>query len=205
MSISTQECTPERFARDIAKHVMTVIRADDTDRHLLFTEPGNSNGWFELVTWTGALCIRGDYGTFVFSRVQDMFSFFRSNHGGINPSYWSEKVQAADQSDGMRAWSQERFKHAVVGLFRDYWRDSGHENHEQRRECWEELRRQVLSCDGEILSMAAAYDFSHGRFRLEDFWENSLYEYTFRFIWCCRAIVWGIQQFDAIAVAKEVA
>jgi hypothetical protein len=71
----------------------------------------------------------------------------------------------------------------------------------------QEVSDQVLSCaviGGEFLARQAAQDFvsesfigdGGHRFRFTDFWEVNLHEYTYRFIWCCYAMVWGIRKYD---------
>lgn len=45
--------------------------------------------------------------------------------------------------------------------------------------------------------MAAQEFESSDGFRFTDFWEVDSTEYTFRFIWCCYALAWGIRQYDA--------
>jgi hypothetical protein len=189
-------CSEERFLHDIRDHKMIVVRNDGVDRHLRFRREGTSTYWFDLITWNGTLCIDGDCGTYVLARLQDMFEFFRSGGGRINPAYWQEKVRGSSRHEGIEKWSEELFRYAVVSDFRDYWRESN--DWEKRRECWAELREQVLGdTSDEHTAMRAAYDFNCEGFRLDDFFDHHLTEYTFHFIWCMRAIVWGIQQFDA--------
>jgi hypothetical protein len=36
-----------------------------------------------------------------------------------------------------------------------------------------------------------------------DFFEHSLEDYTFHYIWCCYALVWGIRQYDAAQSANS--
>jgi len=50
--------------------------------------------------------------------------------------------------------------------------------------------------------MRAGVEFEHDGFRFEDFWEIDCHDYTYSFVWCCYAIAWGIQVYDA---AKEPA
>jgi hypothetical protein len=47
-------------------------------------------------------------------------------------------------------------------------------------------------------------DFEHDGVRLYDTWEWSLREYDWQFLWCCWAIVWGIERYRA-GVAAPVA
>lgn len=101
-----------RFAGDTAEHQLTVLRDDGLYKHLRFAKPGTGMYRYDLVTWPGYLTFCGDMGTLVFSRVEDMFSFFRSNpdrpRHRINADYWSEKIQ-----DGGRA-SVRRFSPDVL-------------------------------------------------------------------------------------------
>jgi hypothetical protein len=112
----------ERFASDTAGHQMIVKRDDGLYRHLRFVHhrlcndtvmrPGHSFYWFDVITWPGTLTVNGDCGTFVFSRITDMFEFFRSRYG-INPQYWSEKLQAPDPQCAKK-YSQDAFRQHVV-------------------------------------------------------------------------------------------
>ena len=43
---------------------------------------------------------------------------------------------------------------------------------------------------------AAAKSYLAGNLEFYDFWETDLEEYTFRYLWCLYAIVWGITQYD---------
>jgi hypothetical protein len=48
---------------------------------------------FDVVTWPGHLSISGDMGCFVFTRVDDMFTFFRGHEDAPNLGYsakWGE-------------------------------------------------------------------------------------------------------------------
>ncbi len=51
--------------------------------------------------------------------------------------------------------------------------------------------------DGEHAVYSAMRDFEHdGRNWFQDAWEVSFREYTYRFIWCCFALVWAIRKYD---------
>lgn len=52
----------ERFTKDVAGHVMTVLHDDGLYRHLRFVQPDRSGYWFEIVTWPGSLAVRGEMG-----------------------------------------------------------------------------------------------------------------------------------------------
>jgi hypothetical protein len=225
--MKTYQCTEDRFLKDAGSHAMTVIRDDGIHRHLEFRKPSpaGSEYWFQLITYPGELVITGDMGTYVFRRLEDMFEFFRINRKdwsfnkdglSINPSYWSEKLQATP-AKGFEEFSGESFRTNVKEAF-DNWVESNKPyadddcedcTKEQREafdeakaKLWESLSDDVLLCtkDGDVRAFDAASDFqwkeADWRFSLEDCWEWHCNEYTFHFIWCCYAIAWGIKTYD---------
>lgn len=188
----------QEFLKHVTNHRMEVIRDDGLHRHLRFKQPETGNRYFDLITWPGSLCYTGDMGTFVFSRIPDMFEFFRSPNDDlrINTGYWAEKLQAVDRSSGGSAdeYSPDKFREQVKR-----WLTNG----EASREIRAEVKERVLSRadDGEFWAMSAATEFEHKGFRLSDFWEANLREYTYSFVWCCYALVWAIKQYDAHRIA----
>ncbi|MEV7870133.1 hypothetical protein AB0P17_29495 [Streptomyces sp. NPDC088124] len=58
-----------RFARDTARHQLTVLHADGLYRHLRFASrvTGYSEYWFGLITMPYALVFKGDGEAFVFT------------------------------------------------------------------------------------------------------------------------------------------
>lgn len=204
--------TQKQFLKDVATHRMIVMHSDGVYRHLRFKRPGTSCMHFDIVTWPGYLAYSGDMGCFVFQRLDDMLEFFRTDGQGINPGYWSEKLQAVDGERGggkATEFSEDKFR-KVINEYRVRWvRECGLDK-EERRELWESVENEVLDLLDESGESAvnAAYGFKHRAggytFRLDDFFEHTLTDYTHHFIWCCYAIVWGVQQYD-LANAQEVA
>ncbi|WP_447639532.1 hypothetical protein [Pandoraea norimbergensis] len=206
---------------DAGAHKMTVIRDNGIDRHIKFrSEDGGSPYWFEILTWPGALCIRGDMGTYVFSRLTDMFEFFRTDDRGdpaklyINKGYWCEKLQAVD-CDGYgrgRAdeFSHEKFEKRVKERVESHLEDA--EISDERRaelmaEIQEEILSPVLDHRDENDAFRRMCDFHAADFPdlFTDCWEWNCKEYTFHFIWNLYAIAWAIRQYDAAkkAAAEE--
>lgn len=194
------QCTEQSFLKDVADHHMTVLRDDGVYRHVRFAKPGTYNMQFDLVTWPGYLSYSGDMGCFVFSRLQDMFEFFRCRPEGtglyINLSYWAEKLQATDKPDGHREYSADKFRGYVI----DQCRQFRHEmNRSEFRSFREAVEDEVLSAadDGEDAAYRALRDFEHDRRAwFQDSWEAIFLEYTSRFTWCCYAMAWGIRKYD---------
>lgn len=117
--MSTETDMAARFAAETAQHQMTVLRDDGLYRHVRFMHvaPNPETGkperssfyWFDLLTWPGCLTINGDCGTYTFSRIEDMFEFFRGSR--INPMYWAEKVRGEMR---LKRYSTERFRQLVT-------------------------------------------------------------------------------------------
>lgn len=196
----------ERFLKDVSNHVMTVVRDDGVHRHLRFAKPGTGIMHFDIVTYPDYLVYSGDMGCYVFSRLRDMFEFFRvrpreGDKPGqlhINESYWAEKLEATDRPDGHLEYSADLFRQRVTEILDDMEAD---------QDLRDEVQEYVLDYadDGEVRARDALDQFEHnGRRIFHDTWEWDLKEYTSRFVWCCYALAWGIQQYDA-AKAKAAA
>lgn len=211
MNRNQRETTEAQFLRDVAEHVLTIDLDQGLHRRLICKKPGTNVCRFDVITWPGSLCYTGDMGTFVFERTNDMFAFFRSEDGGINPGYWAEKVEAVDKTDGLVEFSPDVFREIVREYFLTFIRDHRSDcTREQRRALWEDIEDRVLGADDHGVRMFdAANDFEHTvrpglKFCFVDFWDHNFDEYTYRFLWGCHAIVWAIQQYDA-AKAQQVA
>lgn len=192
-------CTRERFLQDVAQHTIHVVRAEGLNRHIQFSRPNSGTYRFEIITWMGSLLIHGDCGTYVFSRIDDMFNFFRArqthkDEGYINPGYWAEKVNAQDKHGKVYEFCQDTFQQVVVERFRDLWSDSG--EFKGRTESFRALREDVLRNDNEHDAYTALANFDEG-VTFDEYWELKFSRYTGRYIWNCYAIVWAIEQFDA--------
>ncbi len=204
------------FKRDVAQHVLTVIRDDGLHRHLRFKRPGTFCMHFDLITWPGYLCYTGDMGTYVFQRLDDMLQFFRKGdnrpEGGMDLRYWAEKIEAADKNGGITEFSEVAFERAVKDYLKQWVR--GHADsttREERRELWNAAMVEVLDASDDYRGdrkQIALHDFSHRvnarvRFHFQD-WERNTEEYTHRFVWCCHALEWAIGVYDRSKAAAEV-
>jgi hypothetical protein len=206
------ECTEDRFLKDAANHSMEVIKDDGVHRHLSFTNGGSSCYRFDLITWPGNLCIAGDCGTYVFSRIEDMFDFFRMkkndfNHSkdrklNINTGYWGEKLQAIGTNAGYEEYSEDLLKSEILRNVTDYWE---FESTEIKDEVLQELEDDVFSQFGDDeyhdYHIADSFKSTHGH-ELTDLWECSFKQYTFHYLWCLYAIVYGIGVYDQSKKSK---
>lgn len=212
-------CDEDKFLRDIAEHKMTIIRADGVNRHLRFQKPGSTCMHFDLITWPGYLCYAGDMGTYVFQRLHDMFEFFRTDRVhmklrdgqtlAINPGYWGEKLEAIDRDAEYKKWSPEKFEARIRDEFAN-WLNENEASRETRAEASDQFEDEVIAeieCGKEAAYRAACEFDYEGETPFLDWWEVDSDEYTYRFIWCCYALTWGIQQYDlnTAEVAGEAA
>lgn len=197
----------EQFLGDVKGHEMTVIRDSDVDRYIRFKRQGTNDCYFDVITWPGHLLITGDCGTWVFERAHDMFLFFSqvANRGdlSINPGYWSEKLIANDRNGEAEQFCFEKFKAIMVKAFREYKFDSP----DERSECWDQFRDEVLNCDENGVRAYDAVSNFHwdGKAIFDDeIIEFSRFnDYSFHFIWNCIAIVWAIKQYNASKIVPE--
>lgn len=196
----------DEFLRDVATHEMTVRTDDGTFRHITFGRPGSSVYRFHLTTWPGYIAISGDMGCFVFSRLPDMFEFFRDKW--INPGYWAEKIQATNKHGGHRKFSFDLLKKAIAADFENW----DFEDEAQKSAAWKEIADDYsgllyeAECSDLQFATSTVMDWKcpiTGQ-EFHDFWEHDLEDYTHHFIWCCRAILWGIEQYDAATAVIEM-
>jgi hypothetical protein len=215
--MSRDGCTEASFLKDVATHQMTVIRDDGVNRHIRFSRPDTSCYHFDLITWPGKLCYTGDMGTYVFSRIEDMFEFFRADREygktkgrnlSINLGYWSEKLLAVDggRSGGnVQEFDEERFNQVIMEHLVD-WVKSHKDSttKEQRRDLWDAVIDEVINAEGDSGGMRkqiAGHDFHHKvnskiDFYFQDLWDYHTQKYTYHFVWCCYALAWGVEQYD---------
>lgn len=194
--------TQELFERDIAEHVATIEHDDGVFRRVKCAKPGTNVYAFNVVTWPGHLCIEGDMGTFVFSRLRDMFGFFRSGDaGGINPSYWEEKCTASDTSGSIRKFDGE----VAMRSLRDDC-DTWDDRHPQSAKDDFLAAAQAHidnGCDTRgMYEFLYNYDGDGPPIDVCDFGSGAFESFSSRYVWCCRAIVWAIAQYDALTAPK---
>jgi hypothetical protein len=77
---------------------------------------------------------------------------------------------------------------------------------EQAAELWQQVEDDVLSSGVNLhdaVNAATTFRWApdhlsepRGREVFPDFWEHTLEDYTPRFVWCCYAIPWAIEQYD---------
>ena len=187
----------ERFPGDVAEHEMTIMLNDGVYRHIRFKKPGTMMYYFDLTTWPGFLAITGDMGSYVFSRLRDMFEFFGIRTGyGIDYRYWAEKCQASDRNSGMTDWDEEAYVEWIDRMVEDAL--DYHPNGVSSRGLGD-FNEQI-----EILRDAKHYKEEAER-AVMDFYESGWIDESplehfeqpsYHLAWCMHAIQWGIQQYN---------
>jgi hypothetical protein len=216
--------TQLEFLEHVKNHELAVLfESPDGDyRHIRLRQPSSGNQYFDLITWPGHLCYTGDMGTYVFTRLRDMFEFFRDKGEGelkINPGYWDEKVLGDSRyGKGCEEWSDEKFKKVVTDRWEEHFGETKPEEpdpddsdegdleayHQElkewaRQKQWamDEIEEEIFCCDDlEHEGFRAANAFDSQGLTFDDLWDNNFMEYTYHYIWACYAIVWGIRQWD---------
>ncbi len=184
------QCTKEQFLNNVKDHKINVIRDDGVYRHIKMSN-GSFNAQYDVLTWPGHLCITGDYGSYLFARTEDMFGFFRTKSGSINPHYWAEKVLAESMfGDGIQEFSVDKFRERVIEAATYYIEDE-----DKKAEIMEEID-ELLHCESEFECEEAMMNFDSDKVDFTDFWEHDCKDYTFHFIWCLYAIVFAILKYD---------
>lgn len=211
------ECTKEQFLKDVANHSMEVKLDNGLHKHLVFKANKNSwNQWFEIVTWPGKLTISGDMGTWVFSRIEDMFDFFRTDSGNINPSYWGEKIQngVSGGTSEAKEYDGDAYKTRVLKDLQNYNLSDEHKavviealnelDFDNEYNIYSELHDFQVDLDDsepyiptrELIKQPYADYQKRTYFTFQDLWEIESKVYSYQYIWCCYAIVWAIQMYD---------
>lgn len=195
-----------RFIRDVALHQLEVLREDGVYRHLRFKRPGTNAYYFDIVTWPGYLTVTGDMGTWTFSREHDMIrQFFPSNiAGGINPGYWSEKIEAGTCGgyDKICMEFDEKEFAKRLNEWLEAWReDRDEEDDADEIESATETVRELIESgfndsrdarnaayNADWPSDVSAWDVVESLYGIET--------YNHHFRWICYAIVWGIGRYE---------
>ena len=203
----------QKYVGRTKSHHMTILQDDGVYRHIRMANPKNSSYAFNVTTIPGYLIFTGDTGSYVFSRLYDMFEFHRIKWDWETPSidyrYWSEKCEASAKHGGTKEFDEDAFKQAAI---REFWNHDW-PDHKTRRYEWTLYIRDIISANHQSgdESIRAMIDYSYHRYSVSE-WGNSksedvnpfhdFYEYgrfekpSFRLKWACWAIAHTIRDYD---------
>lgn len=196
------------FDRDVAEHRLTILHDQGLYRHLRCQRPDTGLEHFDIITWPGHLHIGGDRDGYTFSRLDDMFEFFRPtagwNSARINPQYWAEKI--TDGRERAREYSRERAEAEIWRAVRDEYRDAGKDAKGLAKAVQDELVdgwEGLLDFENTARQAITEFKFTTptGDFEFPDAWEWKLWTWSYHYLWSCHAIQWGIAQYDQAKAA----
>lgn len=207
------ECTEEQFLTDVKDHEMQILMDNGIYRHLRFKRPNSGTYYFDIMTYPNTLVISGDMGAGAYSRLTDMFEFFRTdsrymNKSGlaINPQYWGEKIICG--KDDFTKFSPEQCKKIAHRII-DERLDSGWT--EDEVEALKDHFDDEVSCvdenDVRMFDFMSSYSYYKSNdwlsgsvpdFEFTDWWDtHSASEvYTFHYIWRSYAIAYTVREYD---------
>jgi hypothetical protein len=208
----TEEQIKESFLTNVSNHSMNVLQDNGVYRHLEFSNNGSSNQKFSLVTYPNHLVFSGDMGTYVFSRLHDMFGFFRNPELSINAYYWSEKVESISKNGGLKVFDEDLLNESIETRVNDIcadiedWFEDNKDEEIETVEAFEAAFRAEIKSHFECAEMDEYRHIS----TIDDFQSSVIDDLDFtdcyewmdteclssRYLWCCHAVVWGIQQYD---------
>lgn len=202
------------FLRDVRDHKMTIELDQGVHRCILFGRTRASSAYhFRLVTWPGHLSISGDMGDYTFSRLHDMFTFFRfagpeyDKTDRINVGYWCEKLTSVCKYGGTEELDEAAYTEAVRCCL------NGHINgmslHDAKRVVrdvrWDGLLEAPSSIP-EAQDMVSAWRCPvTGNSLSSNFWDYRITKASYHLVWCLRAIQWGIKQYDLVKEGRTQA
>ena len=193
--------TLEKFLDDVKNHELTIHQNNGVYRHLTFSKIGDCHQCFNITTFPDHLVITGDMGTLVFSRLHDMFNFFRSDDLRINPDYWAEKIQSTTHEAQIASYSKfdlEQAKKNAQEYLNTYLEDNDDLSEEDRTLLLEDFELEILRSEDEYEIVEAISNFNFKDFEFDEFRMDDCSVYTYSYIWLCYAIVWGIKKFDEL-------
>jgi hypothetical protein len=192
------------FLKEVSNHKLEVKLDSEVYRHLVFSNNGSSIFKFEIITTPGLLTIHGDMGTWSYSRLNDMFEFFRDKEDKINLSYYAEKLKMGSDWDykNYMDYDGDLFKENMLKYINDYFNELDDDEQNGFSLSKEERKAEVLEDLGfvDFDNQHEAFSYVYNGFRIPfDFCDisTSFYsKYNYHYIWCLFAIVWGINRYD---------
>jgi len=200
--MSDQQAAKHNVLRDLRHHKMTIECDTNEHRCLHFGRPGSGIYSFRIITWPGALAIEGDCGSFTFSRLRDMFGFFRSSNGeiSVNLSYWAEKLVAISSPEALRVVDESLWDARVLAAFKSEWAFESGDDHDKAlaelTDAYTGLIGRAPASRAEAVEFATDYVCPVTDQSFADVWEWQIESFGFHFVWCAHAIVWAIKRYD---------
>lgn len=196
--------TKEQFLKDVANHQITINLDQGVYRDITVAKPNSVDMHFNITTRPGYLMFTGDMGSFTFSRLQDMFKFFRKEE--INPGYWEEKLAACDSRCSAKEFSPELVKEILMDHLNEHLAEIDTGNYDsdmyQSNEAIAAIRSLIGTAEDNeqhFYNELGSWDDSvNGGVDMDCWWEWDFKDFTYHYIWCCYAIVHAIKLYDEV-------
>ncbi|MFI9052544.1 hypothetical protein [Streptomyces sp. NPDC053427] len=193
----------ERFDGEVEGAAMTVLKDDGAYRHLRFVFPRASWAWCEVVTWPGALVLRGGLGSWMFVDTEDVTKLFRPNSHSerVNPLYWEGKL--APGSGTARVHSPERAVAHIRQTVADMADTFPRLPYDIDSDLLDGRLVNDLSTEGGLRAAIRAFEEMHGcsyeglYFDVES-WDLKRFDPWF--LLACVVLPWAVEQLDAALV-----
>jgi hypothetical protein len=204
----------DRFLRDVRDHKMTIELDQGLHRCIRFGRTRAASAYhFRLVTWPGHLSISGDMGDYTFSRLHDMFTFFRfagpeyDKTDRINVGYWDEKLTSVCKSGGREELDEEAYTDAVRRCLNSHINGMSLSDAKRvmRDVRWDNLLEapsSVREAQDRIYAWRCPVT---GNCPFAEFWNYRITKASYHLVWCLRAIQWGIKQYDLVKEGRTQA
>jgi hypothetical protein len=180
--------------RRLAGHSIEVLFSQGLYRHYRCRNNGSWNDGFEIVTWPRSLCYTGDMGEYLFQRTKDMIAFMRGSIG--SHSYVAEMCAAhgtRNTGSAVKEFRKEELEELLDEVIQDAV-DAEVSPSEivEMKERIQEIRDSL----GDDKCPEDAYRAISD----SGIWDGCDFPdcetFTFRFLWCLRAIEWFLKTLD---------
>jgi hypothetical protein len=209
--------TLEKFNLDILNHKINVLQDTGVYRHI-YCSSGSSNQYFEVVTFPGSLVYTGDMGTYVFSRIDDMFDFFRGR-GNSNTNYLSSKIEAGVKTQFNQTLLEKQIQDFVEEALSEENMEGYWEKFCAKYKCNTPLSYYISAIKEEVTEDVLNGELSEYYFpaTLSNFqsnydpnadiftdWTESINgtETAYRLEWAVEAIKWAIEEYEKTKVVN---
>lgn len=183
--MTNEQLVRERFAKDVAEHVITIKHSHGLYRHYRCQRPRSWCMGFDIVAWPGSLCYTGDMGDYLFQRTDNMVEFMRT--AVRDRGYAAQKCVTKHD---IKEWREDLFRKALADRLKEAKTIRVMRHGSFRDE-------SVLD---KIREITAAYDeYSSQHDAVKAMYESGLWDgcdlpectdYTHAFLWCLHAIQW---------------
>lgn len=200
----------EDFLKSVKDHVMTINLDHNGFRDITIKNPDTNSQMFHVTTRPYYITICGDMGTYVFSRNNDMFEFFRNDDLSINPHYYREKLQSECKYSPSIEFSCKTIIDELYERLENFKEECEDGNDEY---CYETAEQEIKHFERYVECSENEYVYainnwnseSAGGMELDDFWDGcSGKTYSYHYIWCLYAITYTIKLYDGSKIENDV-